>query len=85
LDRGLTDIVKGVDKIPFHDRLIKYALLEAEAESHVGANHKDFYLNPELLPDSEATSAHLMDLAGKLLRRVKEQRRRIKEQIATGD
>lgn len=85
LNHGLTDIVEGVDKIPFRDRLIKYALLETEAESLVGASHEEYYLNPELLPDSQAASAHLMNLVAKLSEKVKEQRRRIREQIATGD
>ena len=85
LNHGLEAIVKGVGKIPFRDRLIGYALLETEAESLVGVNHEEFYLNPERLPDSQEASAHLMNLVAKLLERVKEQRQRVRKQIATGD
>jgi hypothetical protein len=85
LDHGLTDVVEESSRMPFRDRVTKYCLLETEGENLVGANHEEFYVNPELLADSEAASAHLTDLATRLLRKVKDQRRRIKEKIAAGD
>jgi hypothetical protein len=80
LDHELTDLIRGSTKMSFPDGVTKYSLLETEAESLVGVDHDEFYVNPELLEGSETNSAYLVDLASKLLRKVKERRQKIRNE-----
>jgi len=76
MEKTLATVVTERDS-KFQDRVNKYVLAVAEAENLLGVSHKDFFVNSEIMNNQERDSAHLTDLAFKLLVIVKQNKEKM--------